>query len=125
MYIFKYEYNTYVYLDNGALYTWGYGSNGRLGHGEEVDLLTPQIVEALKEEKIVHASCGGHHTAVTTANGLLYTFGWNHYGQLGHGPPCFGGEDSQMVPKLVEGMTSCSVIQVSCGEQHTIALVNQ
>ena len=63
----KYEYSIFMYnLDNGALYTWGYGSNGRLGHGEEVDLLTPQIVEALKEEKIVHASCGGHHTAVTT-----------------------------------------------------------
>lgn len=57
------------------------------------------------------------------ANGLLFTFGWNHYGQLGHGAPCFGGEDLQLVPKIVEGLKSHFVVQVACGEQHTIALV--
>ena len=56
--------------DDGKLYTWGYGSNGRLGHGEEADLLTPAVVEAIKDEKIVHASCGGCHTAVTTGTYL-------------------------------------------------------
>lgn len=57
------------------------------------------------------------------ANGLLFTFGWNHYGQLGHGAPCFGGEDLQLVPKIVEGLKSHFVVQVACGEQHTMALV--
>jgi len=109
--------------DDGKLYTWGYGSNGRLGHGEEADVLLPTVVTSLKDEKIVHVACGGCHTAAVTSNGLLYTFGWNHYGQLGHGAPCFSGEDLQVVPKIVEGLKSHHVVQVACGEQHTVALV--
>ena len=54
----------------GKLYTWGYGSNGRLGHGEETDVLVPTVVEALADERVIHASCGGHHTAATT--GILF-----------------------------------------------------
>jgi len=105
----------------GKLYTWGYGSNGRLGHGVEADVFVPTQVEALSDEKIVHAACGGHHTAAVTDIGMLYTFGWNHYGQLGHGP--VGINDCTMVPMIVEGLKTHCVVQVSCGEQHTIALV--
>ena len=107
---------------DGKLYTWGYGSNGRLGHGEETDILVPTVVDALIDEKVIHASCGGHHTAATTEHGLVYTWGWNHYGQLGLGPPGYGS-DSKMVPTIVEALKSHFVVQVSCGEQHTIALV--
>jgi alpha-tubulin suppressor-like RCC1 family protein len=106
---------------SGKLFTWGYGSNGRLGHGDEADVPIPTEVGALSDEKIVHVSCGGHHTAAVTDNGLLYTFGWNHYGQLGHGSVSLN--DCTPIPMIVEALKSNVVLQVSCGEQHTIALV--
>jgi len=107
---------------SGKLYTWGYGSNGRLGHGAEADVVLPTVVEALANEKIVHVSCGGHHTAAVTDNGLLYTFGWNHYGQLGHSSSS-DSNGCSLLPVLVEVLKSNFVVQVSCGEQHTVALV--
>jgi len=109
--------------DAGELYTWGYGSNGRLGHGDQGDQLVPLRVEALKDVKIVHASCGGYHTAAVTEDGLLYTFGWNQFGQLGQGASSFGEYES--TPKVVEALRDRVVVQVACGDQHTIALVAQ
>jgi len=105
----------------GKLFTWGYGSNGRLGHGDEADVPIPTEVATLSDEKIIHVSCGGHHTAAVTDNGLLYTWGWNHYGQLGHGSVSLN--DCTPTPLMVEALKSNIVLQVSCGEQHTIALV--
>ena len=33
--------------ENSDVYSWGHGLNGRLGHGDEHDILTPKVVEAL------------------------------------------------------------------------------
>lgn len=35
----------------------------------------------------VAVACGDNHSAVLTDGGLLYTFGSNVFGQLGHAPP--------------------------------------
>ena len=51
---------------SGQIFTFGRGGNGRLGHGDEEDVSTPQLVEALKGEQVVGASAGEQHTAVWT-----------------------------------------------------------
>ena len=78
----------------GALYTWGRGSLGRLGHGEQLlpltvrcccdvlcvcvllgntdDVTSPKAVEGLKDVKIVDIDCGqedGHSLAVDSEGG--------------------------------------------------------
>eukprot|EP01096_Ripella_sp_DP13-Kostka_P002363 TRINITY_DN13185_c0_g1_i1.p1 TRINITY_DN13185_c0_g1~~TRINITY_DN13185_c0_g1_i1.p1 ORF type:complete len:381 (+),score=110.58 TRINITY_DN13185_c0_g1_i1:24-1145(+) len=105
----------------GALYTWGYGSNGRLGHGADTDLAVPTRVELLERKHIVRVSCGGHHTAVITDRGELYSFGWNFYGQLG----IPDAPDDCMEPSLVNFPMPAGgrFIEISCGEQHTVAYV--
>ena len=52
------------YLVSGDTYTWGNGSNGKLGLGDEDDRLTPTKIEA--EFKAKQVSCGDFHTAVLT-----------------------------------------------------------
>lgn len=37
----------------GDVYTWGLGSNGRLGHGETIDCVVPRVTEALLGRNIV------------------------------------------------------------------------
>ena len=56
----------------------------------------------------------GHHTAVYTSAGELYTFGNGKYGRLGHGT-----ETDEWLPRLVEGLPGEQVVAVAAGEEHT------
>ncbi len=105
-------------LENGDVWSWGYGGNGRLGHGSETDEKRPREVEILKGKAIVQLACGGYHTAALNAKGELYTWGWNHYGQLGYET----ATDDITVPTLVKELKSKKTTYVTCGEGHTIAI---
>ena len=37
---------------NGSVYSWGYGGDGRLGHGDEYDQLIPRRLEYLSDKNI-------------------------------------------------------------------------
>ncbi|MCO5557417.1 hypothetical protein L7F22_010981 [Adiantum nelumboides] len=45
------------------IYTWGKGSNGQLGHGDDRDRNTPTRVEALKGKRVKSIACGSNCTA--------------------------------------------------------------
>lgn len=60
-----------VVTSNGDVYTWGFGNEGQLGHGDKSDQQLPRKINNLKD-KVVAISCGGGHTAmVTNTNKLL------------------------------------------------------
>lgn len=67
------------------LFAWGWGRYGNLGDGEKTDRHLPTHVKLLKDVQIRQVSCGWRHSAAATTEGLVYTFGWSKYGQLGHG----------------------------------------
>jgi alpha-tubulin suppressor-like RCC1 family protein len=46
--------------------SYGYGGNGRLGHGTEADEKKPREIEALKGKGIQFVAAGGYHSAVVT-----------------------------------------------------------
>ena len=69
----------------GAMYTFGWGRYGNLGHGHARDLHVPTLVESLKGQHVTDPICGWRHSAALTDQGRLWTFGWSKYGQLGHG----------------------------------------
>ena len=47
-------------------YSWGMGTNGQLGQGDEEDVLEPKTVKGkqLQNRKVVAASAGGQHTVL-------------------------------------------------------------
>lgn len=51
--------------------TWGRGKDGRLGHGDQEDQLTPKAVAELADKVIAQVACGGHHSAAHC--GTFYT----------------------------------------------------
>ena len=68
--------HTAAVTDEGALYTWGNGEGGRLGHGDEDPKLVPvRVAGALGGKCVVAASAGDSHTADVTEEGELYTWG--------------------------------------------------
>jgi len=88
--------HTAVWTEAGELFTFGYGSHGRLGHGGTQSELVPRLVEALVGKKVIGVS-SGLHTAVWTEAGELFTFGDGKLGALGH-----AGQQNELRPRLVE-----------------------
>jgi len=100
--------------EEGTLYTWGSGRNGRLGHGDRSDKKVPTLVEALVGQVVEQLALGGDHSACTTEEGTLYTWGNDDGGRLGHGV----GFDKN-VPTLVEALVGQVVVQLALGESHS------
>lgn len=124
-----------VVTKDGSLYTFGAGSWGVLGHGNEKTLspLTPQKVGYFAERgiKIVDCKVGEYHTVALTDKGEVYSWGYGgkkgyfswmvsqEVGALGH-----GDRKPYFLPKKVEFFDTIGskVIQISAGLYHTVAL---
>ncbi|VEN46761.1 unnamed protein product [Callosobruchus maculatus] len=106
---------------NGAVYTFGRGSRGQLGHGSLNDESEPVLVEALAGLKIVQISAGGWHSCALSRDGDLYTWGWNGTGQLG----VYDKTESQYQVLATPTPVNLNenVSRVACGSRHTIVLL--
>ena len=61
-------------------------------------------------------SLGMEHGAYLTSEGVMFTFGKDRYGQLGH------GFESCKEPRRVRAFSSRVVSRVCCGQEHTMAI---
>ena len=59
--------------EDGDVWTWGKGTNGVLGHGDEADRSIPTRLgkDAFGESAAVMVACSVHHTMVVTEKGEL------------------------------------------------------
>ncbi|XP_066595212.1 E3 ubiquitin-protein ligase HERC2 [Prorops nasuta] len=104
---------------DGKVFSWGEGEDGKLGHGNTHSLDKPRLIETLKSKRIRDIACGSGHSAAISSSGELYTWGLGEYGRLGHGDTI-----TQMKPKLVQALVGQRVTQVACGSRdaQTMAL---
>jgi alpha-tubulin suppressor-like RCC1 family protein len=118
---------TAAVVDDGSLFTFGYGGWGQLGHGDKADQLAPKQVEAvnLAARRVIAVACGMYHTAAVSDDGSLFTFGkealGGGWGRLGHGEKA-----DQLTPKQVDTATWAGrrVVAVACGSGHTAAVMD-
>ncbi|MDP2435421.1 MAG: hypothetical protein Q8P67_06735 [archaeon] len=66
---------------DGALYSWGMGTYGSLGHDDNASCAVPRLVQALPPVREVAA--GGFHVLARDDEGRLFGWGRNDWGQLG------------------------------------------
>ncbi|KAM6446158.1 E3 ubiquitin-protein ligase MYCBP2 isoform 3-T4 [Liasis olivaceus] len=71
-----------VLMENGDVYTFGYGQHGQLGHGDVNSRGCPTLVQALPGPS-TQVTAGSNHTAVLLMDGQVFTFGSFSKGQLG------------------------------------------
>jgi len=108
--------HTVITTKQGGCYTCGVAWYGRLGHGvEDEDVLVPRVVEELEGKKCGDLAAGDDHTVICTEDGEVYTFGYGGLGKLGH-----RGGNSEMTPRLVDGIAGENVEGVAAGNYHTI-----
>jgi alpha-tubulin suppressor-like RCC1 family protein len=75
-----------VVTTDGLLYTCGLNVAGQLGLNNIINQNSFQLVtQNITGKKIKQVSCGSWYTAIVTTDGLLYTCGFNSFGQLGLG----------------------------------------
>ncbi|MFD4869746.1 RCC1 domain-containing protein [Streptomyces sp. NPDC058412] len=67
---------------DGTVWTWGAGANGRLGTGNATDRATPQQVPDLADVESISVGCD--HVLALTADGTVKAWGKNTEGQLGN-----------------------------------------
>lgn len=102
----------------GALYSWGAGRDGKLGHGDLTSRPLPVCVAALRGVRICRVSAGDSHSLAVAADGSLYSFGLGECGRLGH-----GDERSIHVPRRVQALRGAKVLAIAAGAYHSIALI--
>ena len=95
---------TVALTSDGAVYTWGRGEHGELGHGDRSNQLTPKRVDALASVSVRALACGGRHSAALTSDGAVYTWGRGEYGRLGH-----GDDGNQHTPKRVDALPPIAI----------------
>jgi E3 ubiquitin-protein ligase HERC3 len=101
----------------GDLYSWGQGSRGALGHGNEDDQTVPLLVKDFLYMDVALAACSESATAVVALTGELFTFGCGEKGRLGHGDTC-----DRVRATLVKELVGHKIVQVAMGSCHTLVL---
>uniref|UniRef100_A0A3Q2ZTX7 Alsin Rho guanine nucleotide exchange factor ALS2 a n=1 Tax=Kryptolebias marmoratus TaxID=37003 RepID=A0A3Q2ZTX7_KRYMA len=66
------------------VWSWGRGSEGQLGHGDQLARLQPLCIKTLTGQEVIKVSAGSHHSLALTAQCQVYSWGSNMCGQLGH-----------------------------------------
>ncbi|KAM8822261.1 putative E3 ubiquitin-protein ligase HERC3, partial [Synchiropus picturatus] len=77
--------HTAVLTKDGAVFTFGSGRFGQLGHNSFRRELHPRLVGELWGAKVTGIACGSHHTLVLTERHGIFSFGRDHHQQLGRG----------------------------------------
>lgn len=109
-------YNTCALLDDASVECWGYNFMGALGDNvsTETNLLSP--VKPLNLNNVIEISAGSTHQCALKANGNVWCWGVNTFGELGDGTS-YSTKKPNIVPGIenavdidVNYSTSCAVL---------------
>jgi alpha-tubulin suppressor-like RCC1 family protein len=109
---------------DGTLWAWGMNEFGALGNGM-ADIIypyastnTPQRVGTNSDWQAIAA--GGSHTVGLRADGTLWGWGWNRFGQLGNGAFETNAPQGATTPQQIG--TNADWLAIAAGDSHTVAL---
>jgi len=102
-------------LCSGVVLSWGDNGYGQLGNGGYLDSSWPVYVGGSMPTDIRRIAAGGLHSLAAAADGTVWAWGHNGYGQLGDGTTTNGREPVQAVG--IEGVT-----EVAAGDSHSVAI---
>ncbi|GAM28957.1 hypothetical protein SAMD00019534_121330 [Acytostelium subglobosum LB1] len=113
------EQHTLAITDAGLVYSWGANSRGCLGIGHCNDKLVPVPVLINNQHvPVLDVAAGGHHSALLTRDGMVYTWGANTFGQLGNGT-----EVDSPHPQLIQvDVENKKTQHIALGTNHSIIL---
>uniref|UniRef100_A0A8D3A2Y2 VPS9 domain-containing protein n=1 Tax=Scophthalmus maximus TaxID=52904 RepID=A0A8D3A2Y2_SCOMX len=96
------------------VWSWGRGSEGQLGHGDQLARLQPLCIKSLTGEEVIKVAAGSHHSLALS----VYSWGSNMCGQLGH------VNSPVTVPQQAKLSDGLRVWDVSAGQSHSLLLAD-
>jgi alpha-tubulin suppressor-like RCC1 family protein len=103
---------------NGTLWCWGRNETGQLGIGNQNNQNLPRQVTTPAPGGWASVTAGGgDYTCAIRSGGTLWCWGFNDYGQLGHGSP-----DPAVLPLQVTTPALRGWASVTTGGDHTCAI---
>ncbi len=109
--------HTTFLTDDGDVYAFGFSNRGPLGLGDEESRQSAVKIDALDDVAITGIENGNGVSYAISQDGTLYAWGSNTNGQLGT-----GDQEERLVPTAVEALADKTVVAVSSGTSHTLAL---
>lgn len=101
--------------ETNDVWSWGYGSYGRLGHGDTVSQTEPVRMTGLSD--ITQVSAGHEHSLAMDDLGQVWAWGRGLFGRLGH-----GATTDEWTPVQLT-LLSGNAISVAAGRQHSLAVL--
>eukprot|EP00359_Climacostomum_virens_P006452 CAMPEP_0204902852 /NCGR_PEP_ID=MMETSP1397-20131031/3921_1 /ASSEMBLY_ACC=CAM_ASM_000891 /TAXON_ID=49980 /ORGANISM="Climacostomum Climacostomum virens, Strain Stock W-24" /LENGTH=1040 /DNA_ID=CAMNT_0052071421 /DNA_START=20 /DNA_END=3139 /DNA_ORIENTATION=- len=68
--------HTIALTTTGRVFSWGYGDDGQLGHGDANDYLSPREISSINHITVTFIACGHSHSGAIS-EGRLYMWGCN------------------------------------------------
>jgi len=96
---------------------WGSNSSGQLGDGTTIDRLDPVAVHNLTGTGVFALAGGQAHSLAITADGTVWAWGQNAFGQLGDGTTT-----DRLEPVPIP--TLSDVVAIAAGRLHSLALTS-
>lgn len=117
--------NTFALKSGGTVWSWGDNTYGQLGNGNQnqwTPTLIPTQVSGLTD--IVSIASGSSHALALKADGTVWAWGDNSYGQLGYQSSTFCRVTWSVlcstVPAQIQGLHN--VVAISAYADHSVAL---
>lgn len=109
-----FEHSLYL-KEDGTVWSWGYNANNQLGYGpSDNGKITPIQVAGLSD--IIAVEAGHKHSLALDADGYVWCWGNNEFGQQGNGTT----NGNEAAPRQVAGVNN--VAALAAGWAHTLAL---
>jgi len=100
---------------NGALFSWGSGLSGQLGHGNTQSLTSPKKVAGFGSITVMEIALGYFSAMAITKGGMLWSWGLDNdsgVGCLGHGP----GFSEVWEPLQIASLVDVQIEEVKMGQ---------
>jgi len=105
-----------VLKDDGTVWTWGNNSFGQLGDGTSGFITSRSFaLQVVGLNDIIEVSGGNWHAMALGADGIIYTWGYGSFGQMGDGL-----SQNRFTPGVVPNLSD--IVNIRTGFSHSVAL---